>query len=169
MRKGIETICKNEVFGDEDLMNHKAKHQTTAVAKSPCWILKVKQDLFKTEMKETVRRIKEAKAVFIFYCLPNKNKAFGYMKYKDFFTKHFIECKCLIHETVIEQGSKANSLMIIKQGSFELIKKIQYKVGYYEKQAVKQSEIVLVLTPGSIIGEEGYLYGTNNSYMVRST
>lgn len=118
----METITKDSVFGDEDIMNNKSKYQTSAIAKIPCWILKVKQTMFKTEMKESARKIREAKAVFIFYSLPNKNKAFGYMKFKDFLMKNFKRETIKIHSTIIEQGKPADKIIIIKQGNFELVK-----------------------------------------------
>lgn len=112
MKKVTETILKGEVFGDEDIMNHKARYQISTIAKESCWILRVKQNLFKTGMKENTRRVKEAKAVFIFYSLPNKNKAFGYMKFKDFFMKNFTQHRVKMHSEVIKQGEVSDKVSI---------------------------------------------------------
>ena len=168
MRRGADVYTKNCMFGDEDIMNKKANYQTTAIAKTHCWILKIRQSTFKTEMKETARKIKEAKAVFIFYSLPNKNKAFGYMRFKDFFMRHFVQEKVKLHDKIIKQGKEADKIIVIKQGTFALTKKVYYNVGYYEQQRLKESEICLILTPGSIVGEDGFLYDQPNSYSVKS-
>lgn len=112
----------NVVFGDEDILNGRTIYTSTAIAKSHCWILKIKSDIFKTEMKETVRKIKEAKAVFIYYSLPYKCKGFGYMKFKDFFMKNFIQEKVKIHTKIIKEGTESDRLIIIKHGTFALIK-----------------------------------------------
>lgn len=73
-------------------------------------------------MKETVRKIKEAKAVFIYYSLPYKHKGFGYMKLKDFFMKNFIQEKVKIHSKIIKEGAESDRVIIIKHGTFALIK-----------------------------------------------
>ena len=169
MMKGVETITKNNVFGEEDIMNNRSKYHTTAIAKTPCWILCVKQNIFKTEMKETVRRIKEAKAIFLYYSMPYKSRNFNYLKYKGLFMKYFKEEKVKIHEEIVIQGQPSDYLIIIKQGDFEMIKRVQYTVGYYDIQSIKDQEIVFLLTSGSIVGEDGYLYDKVNSYTVKSS
>jgi len=169
MRKGVETITKDTVFGEEDLLDNKCKYQTTAIAKTPCWILRVKQNVFKTELKETVRRIKEAKSIFLFYSMPFKSKNFNYLRLKKFFMKDFKEEKVKIHENIITQDQPSEYLYVIKQGSFELSKKVKLKVGYDGLENKKEKEIVLLVTPGSIVGEDGYLYNSPNSYSVSST
>ncbi|CAI2385661.1 unnamed protein product [Moneuplotes crassus] len=168
MRKAVETFSKNDVFGEEDLLDNKVIYQTSAIAKTPCWILRVKQDIFKTQMKESVRRIKEAKAIFLYYNLPYQSKNLNYLKLKRFLTKGFKEERVKIHEEIIQQGQPADELVIIKQGDFELIKKVEYSLGYYDIQSIKESKIVLLLSTGSIAGEDGFLYGTSHSYTVKS-
>jgi len=83
--------------------------------------------------------------------------------------KYFKEEKVKIHEEIVIQGQPSDYLIIIKQGDFEMIKRVQYTVGYYDIQSIKDQEIVLLLTSGSIVGEDGYLYDKVNSYTVKSS
>jgi CRP-like cAMP-binding protein len=130
--------------------------------------MKINQNIFKTEMKESARRIKEAKAVFIFYNMPYKSKGFGYMRFKDFFMKNFFLEKVNFNRKILKQGDKPKKIMIIYQGIFALVKKVSLTFGYFEKQNSVEKEIFLILGQGSIIGEDEFLDGTVNSYSVKS-
>lgn len=164
----METLPQGTVFGEEDLLDNKSKYQTTAIAKCPCWIMKINQNIFKTEMKESARQIKEAKAVFIFYNMPYKSKGFGYMRFKDFFMKNFFLEKVNFNRKILRQGEKSKKIMIIFQGIFALVKKVSLTYGYFEKQNVVEKDIFLILGQGSIIGEDGFLDDNLNSYSVKS-
>jgi len=48
-----------------------------------------------------------------------------------------------------------------------LLNKITITTGYYQKVNEIEKEILLILGPNSIIGEDGYLYDQNNSYSVK--
>jgi len=73
-------------------------------------------------MKESIKKIKEAKAVFIFNSFPNNYKGLSYMKVKDFIMRHFKTERIDMNRYIIEQGTKADRLFVIKQGTFALIK-----------------------------------------------
>lgn len=168
MRKCSGTLPNGSVFGEDEVMDNKSKYQSSALAKYPSWILKIKQSTFKAEMKESVRRIKEAKAVFLFYSMPYNSKGFGYMKFKDFFMKNFKLEKIAFNTKVAKQGHKSGRIMIIHHGVFALIKKVYFNVGYYEKHKMKAKDIFLILGQGSIIGEDEFFNDQPSSYTVKS-
>lgn len=168
MRKGNETYHSNAIFGDEDLIDNKGRYKYTTIAKTHCWILKIKKSVFKNEIKESIRKIKEAKAVFIFNSFPQYTKSMSYTRFKDFIMRYFKPEKILMNSLVIEQGCPSDSLMIVKQGLFALIKGVKTIQGYYKRVNSYDKEIFLILGPNSIIGEDGYLFDTNYSYSVKA-
>ena len=90
------------------------------------------------------------------------------MKFKDFFMKNFIQEKVKIHSKIVKEGTDSNKIIIIKSGTFALIKKLIVDTGYYEEHKQKEKEIIMILGPNSIVGEDGFLFGTTNSYTVKS-
>ena len=70
IRKGIGSIQSNSIFGEEDLMKGGRVRRITTITKTYWWILEIQKDLYNSKIKEWVRKMKEAKAVFLYEFMP---------------------------------------------------------------------------------------------------
>lgn len=154
IRRNIETINKNSIFGEEDIMKGGRVRSTTTVARTTCWLLEISKDVYNAKVKDCVKKLKEAKAVFISNWIKEFDHKLVYEKVKEFILKEFKEVMYPKGTQILTQGEKSKELIFIKDGSFTLSK---------ATASGKQSKI-LIISPGSVVGEDAFCYSNPNSY-----
>jgi len=122
VRKEIGTVTQNSIFGEADLMKCGRVRKTTAITKNCCWILEISKDVYNFKVKDSVRKMKEAKAVYLYELTPKIYEKHLYERVKEFLLKEFVEIKVCKNFEILKQGAKSNQLMIIKEGNFLLTK-----------------------------------------------
>lgn len=123
--KELDGITSDSVFGEEEVMKGGRVHKYSVVAKTSCWILEIKKDLFNTKFKERVKKMKEAKAVFIYNWMAKISPKLVYERVKEFLLNHFREIHICKDKEIIKEGEKSNKLIILKEGNFVLTKTIK--------------------------------------------
>lgn len=52
IRKGIKSIASSMIFGEEEIMKGGRVRGSSALAKTYCWVLHIKKDLYNSKIKD---------------------------------------------------------------------------------------------------------------------
>jgi CRP-like cAMP-binding protein len=130
--------------------------------------MEIHKELYNTKIKDRVKKLKEAKADYLYEWLSKIDKNILYERTKEFLLNEFQEVQYSKNTEIIKENQPSSNIMILKEGNFAISKKIiQPKTAYkspLKAKLGKRQQIIMILGPNSIVGEDGFCFLQPSSY-----
>lgn len=154
------------IVGDNAMREEGQVRMLSGMAKIDSIFLLLNHDAFDILVKEKQKKDFETLTNFIFDSIPRFREHFQFRKIVKIVGNIFHEEKYIRNKEIIREGERSEKMYIIMSGLCAMYRKIEVK-DILGMPKIKQEKI-LNIEAGGIIGEEGLLFDSDNSYTIKA-